>query len=299
MRGVLQRDARAARERLRLGKALVAAVCAVLLAASTAGCSFGDVADDADSPSTGFSEGASDERVTEQGEPAAPDTEGETPDSAGTVGAEKVSARNAHAEKYGWVSLPDERFWPSGYFAYSVRVMNPNEAFDLTDVALVISSLDKEGALLYEQEQVVPYIAAGDSVMVGGCAGQELVRDEWGNIVEGAFGYWREFSIRSSTPVPAQGFVPHAESFTLSEVRADVTRATPHSYSGYVTINGGVFDACDKVMITATLEDDNIIVAGYSAVIDKPANGVATYFKIPAEGIPEHNSYYLDVIPWE
>ena len=101
MRVVFQRDARATCERLRLGNVLVAAVCAVLLAASIAGCSFGDAADGADSPSTGFSEGASDERVTEQGEPAAPDTEGETPDSAGTVGAEKVSARNAHAEKYG------------------------------------------------------------------------------------------------------------------------------------------------------------------------------------------------------
>lgn len=197
-----------------------------------------------------------------------------------------ISAEEVVVAEMGWCALPHRLNEPA-FYQYSASLQNPNDLYDMHDTTVVIEGKDDDGKVVFTQEERIPLIAAGDTCLYAGRAGN-------GTEVTSL-----ELSVAESTP--QQASTPKtSDMYNIESVIENIGGSPQMNYAGTIEAISNPPEGFNKAKICVLLRDQvGGLTAGYSIVVSAPAEGESIPFTVPAPGVPQHSSYEVGVIPWK
>lgn len=186
---------------------------------------------------------------------------------------------------YSWVK--DDRYCR---LYYAARLQNPNAEYAIRSPKIQITPVAENGAILATQEDILPAVAAGDTVMY---ANQMLYEgDSPANVEMTASNGDDAYLFQEDAGIPRQSDI---EVTNVSETGSE----TEKNYTGEVTNNSG--QDLNSVCITVIFKNGENVIGGLSGFMDGLQSGETKPFEIRdinGAALLEYDSYEIYAMQW-
>ena len=171
---------------------------------------------------------------------------------------------------------------------YSVQIHNPNDEYAVLLPTVQVTARAKDGTVLTTHEEVLPYIAAGDTITYGSAL---IYEGESPEKVEMIVGNDEGSYVRQE-----ESGAIRQDMLAITNL-SEMVNAQSKTYTGEVVNNSTVNQS--RVSVVIVFKQDGASIGGVNTVIDSVASGGTRPFEITVfNDIIEYDAYEVYALPW-